>query len=151
MDKYLNDETVWGRGTSVWLWPFTSNLASTQWKAIGRQPPHSSQSLLLYVEVRLGQWLMTVSGRKQRAVQVISRPPAPRRLFEGNGKGRKQAAHHRLIIEQGERKREGERGRERVIDRGRGRDWPERGENLNTWGCLLCAYYILQSCWYENI
>lgn len=85
MDKYLNDETVWGQGSSVWLWPFTSNLTSAQWKAIGRQPPHSSQSLLLYVEVWLGQWLMTVSGWKQSAVQVISNPPAWKRMEKSAG------------------------------------------------------------------
>ena len=113
MDKYLNDETVWGCGSSVWLWPFTSNLASAQWKAIGQKPPHSSQSLLLYAEVWLGQWLMTVSVQKQRAAQVLSRPPAPRSRFEGNGKGCKQAAHHRLLTEHGERKRGAEQGKKR--------------------------------------
>lgn len=116
MDKYLNDETVWGCGSSVWLWPFTSNLASAQWKAIGQKPPHSSQSLLLYVEVWLGQWLMTVSVRKQSTAQVISRPPAPRSRFEGNGKGCKQASSTPWTVNRTGRENERGRARKKAIE-----------------------------------
>lgn len=120
MDKYLNDETVWGQGSSVWLWPFTSNLASTQWKPIGRQPPRSSQSLLLYVEVWLGQWLMTASGRKQSTTRLISSPPAPVATLEENGKEWTQ--HTRL--DNGKEQQDG-KGKRKKKERIKGKSyWP---------------------------
>lgn len=152
MDKYLNDETVWGQGSSVWLWPFTSNLASAQWKAIGWQPPHSSQSLLLYVEVWLRQWLMTVSRRKQSTAQVISNPPAPVPRLEENGKehgqrldnGKEKGKRMKGEMMKRRRKREG-RWWHRVYKEGT--YWLQHGENEEKRWEHIHMNLILHSRW----